>query len=174
MGRDKALIEVAGLPMAAVVAGALRAAGADPVAAVGGDARGLAALGLEVVADDHPGEGPLGGVCTALRWAPTPVVAVLACDLPFSRAAAVATVVGALAGGTADVAFPVVDGRRAFVHGAWRRSALPPLQTAFDRGERSLAGGVAALDVLDVEGVDPRWLADVDVPEDLHRATLDR
>ncbi len=175
MGRDKALLEVDGMALAAVVAGALRAAGADPVVAVGGDEPALRRLGLDVVPDDHPGEGPLGGVLTALRHAPTPVVAVLGCDLPRARAAAVATVVGAL-GGRADaaVAMPVVDGRRAFVHAAWRRSAAAQLEAAFAGGERSLAGAVAGLQVLDVEGVDPVWLADVDVPDDLRRATLDR
>jgi molybdenum cofactor guanylyltransferase len=173
MGRDKALIEVGGLPLAGVVASALRAAGADPVLAVGGDGPALRRLGLDVVPDDHPGEGPLGGVLTALRHAPTPVVAVLACDLPGARAAAVATVVAALAGrAAAEVAVPVVDGRRALVHGAWRRSTASRLEAAFAAGERSLAGAVAALRVVEVPGLEPAWLADVDVPEDLRRATL--
>jgi molybdopterin-guanine dinucleotide biosynthesis protein A len=102
------------------------------------------------------------------------VVAVLACDLPHARAAAVAAVVGALAGSAeADVAIPVVDGRRALVHAAWRRSAAPRLEAAFAGGERSLAGAVAGLRVLEVEGLDPVWLADADVPADLWRATLD-
>jgi molybdopterin-guanine dinucleotide biosynthesis protein A len=174
MGRDKALVEVRGVPLVAVVAGALRAAGADPVVAVGGDEPALRRLGLEVVPDDHPGEGPLGGLLTALRRAPTPVVAVLACDLPSARAAAVAAVVGALAGRAgAEVAMPVVDGRRAFVHAAWRRSTASRLEAAFAAGERSLAGAVAGLQVLEVEGLDPVWLSDVDVPGDLRRATLD-
>ena len=175
MGRDKALIEVDGLPLAAVAANALRAAGADPVVAVGGDEEALRHLGFDVVPDDHPGEGPLGGVLTALRRAPTPVVAVLGCDLPGARAAGVAAVVGALAGqAEADVAFPVVDGRRAFVHAAWRRSAARRLEASFAGGERSLARAVSGMEVLDVEGLDPGWLSDVDVPADLRGATLDR
>jgi molybdopterin-guanine dinucleotide biosynthesis protein A len=174
MGRDKALIEIDGLPLAAVVSSALRAAGAERVLAVGGDEQALRRLGLDVVPDDHPDEGPLGGLLTALGRAPTPVVAVLACDLPHARAAAVAAVVGALAGSAeAEVAIPVVDGRRALVHAAWRRSAAPRLEAAFAGGERSLAGAVAGLRVLEVEGLDPVWLADADVPADLWRATLD-
>lgn len=168
MGRDKALVEVGGLPLAGIVGGALRAAGADPVLAVGGDGAALAHLGLVPVPDDHPGEGPLGGVLTALGRAPTPLVAVLACDLPGARAAGVVAVVGALAGrADADVALPVVDGRRALVHAAWRRSAGPALAEAFDGGERSLEGAVARLGVVEVPDLDPAWLADVDSPEDL-------
>ena len=173
MGRDKALLEVGGRPLAAVAGDALRAAGADPVLAVGGDGGALAPLGLVPVPDDHPGEGPLGGVVTALRRAPAPVVAVLACDLPGARAEAIVAVVAALvAAPEADVAFPVAGGRRAFVHAAWRASALTPLADAFAAGERSVAGGVAHLRVVEVPGLDAAWLADVDVPEDLRRATL--
>jgi molybdenum cofactor guanylyltransferase len=173
MGRDKALLEVGGRPLAAVVGDALRAAGADPVLAVGGDGPALARLGLEAVPDDHPGEGPLGGLVTALRRAPTPVVAVLACDLPGARGEAVGAVVRALAGAPeADVALPVTGGRWALVHGAWRASALEPLDAAFAAGERSLAGAVARLRVVEVPGLDDASLADVDVPEDLGRATL--
>jgi molybdopterin-guanine dinucleotide biosynthesis protein A len=171
MGRDKALLRLGGLPLAAIVGNALRGAGADPVLAVGGDGPALARLGLSPVPDDHPGEGPLGGVITALAFSPTPVVAVLGCDLPGARAAAVAAVVEALAGrADADVAIPVVDGRRALVHAAWRRSAGPALAAAFAAGERSLAGAVARLRVVEVPDLDPAWLADVDVPADLEAA----
>ncbi|WP_434127450.1 molybdenum cofactor guanylyltransferase, partial [Enterococcus faecium] len=45
MGTDKALIEVDGGPLARRVANALRAAGADPVIAVGGDLEALGDLG---------------------------------------------------------------------------------------------------------------------------------
>jgi molybdenum cofactor guanylyltransferase len=171
MGRDKALLEVDGLAMAAIVGRALRAAGADPVVAVGGDGPALRRLGLDPVPDDHPGEGPLGGVLTALAHAPTPVVAVLACDLPGARAAGVAALVGALAArADAEVAIPVVDGRRALVHAAWRRSAAPRLAAAFAAGERSLAGAVACAGVVEVPDLDPAWVADVDVPGDLPRS----
>jgi molybdopterin-guanine dinucleotide biosynthesis protein A len=168
MGRDKALVEVHGVPLAAIVAGALRAAGADTVLAVGGDGPALAGLGLVPVPDEHPGAGPLGGVLTALHRAPTPVVAVLACDLPGARAAGVAAVVEALAArADAEVAVPVVDGRRALAHAAWRRSAAPGVAAAFASGERSLGGALDRLPVVEVPGLDPAWLADADVPEDL-------
>jgi molybdopterin-guanine dinucleotide biosynthesis protein A len=173
MGRDKALLEVGGRPLAVVVADALRGAGAEPVFAVGGDAPGLGRWGLPVLPDDHPGEGPLGGVLTALRRSAAPVVAVLACDMPGARPEAVAAVVGALAAHpAAAVALPVVAGRRALVHAAWRVAAEPTLAAAYAAGERSLAGAVDRLAVVEVEDVDAAALADVDVPDDLRRATL--
>jgi molybdopterin-guanine dinucleotide biosynthesis protein A/rhodanese-related sulfurtransferase len=173
MGRDKALLEVGGRALAAVVGDALRAAGADPVLAVGGDGAALAGLGLDAVPDDHPGEGPLGGVLTALRRAPTDLVAVLACDLPGARPGGVAAVVAALAAQPgADVALPVAGGRRALVHAAWRSRVEPALASAFAGGERSLAGALRGVRVVEVAGIDPAEVADVDVPADLDRATL--
>lgn len=52
MGRDKALIEIGGVPMARRVADALGAAGAAEVVAVGGSAPALRSLGLTVAPDD--------------------------------------------------------------------------------------------------------------------------
>ena len=82
MGSDKAFAEVGGRPLVARAADTLARAGADPVAVVGGDAAGLARLGLHRVPDRWPGEGPLGGLITALDTSPRPVTVIVACDLP--------------------------------------------------------------------------------------------
>ncbi len=100
MGRDKAMVEVDGVPMAGRVAAALRAAGCHPVLAIGGDAPALAAIGLDAVADDHPGEGPLGGILTALRcFEPMPAsaqaVVIVSCDVPWLTPAVVRALVDA-------------------------------------------------------------------------------
>ena len=68
-GRDKAMIDVGGRPLAEQVARVLESAGCQPVLFVGGNGDGLAsATGREFVADAWPGEGPLGGVIDALHW----------------------------------------------------------------------------------------------------------
>ncbi|MBW3574619.1 MAG: NTP transferase domain-containing protein [Actinobacteria bacterium] len=173
MGHDKATAPVGGRALAAVVAAALRGAGADPVVAIGGDARALARLGLAVVADDHPSLGPLGGLLTALRHAPTDVVAVLACDLPGAEVRSVRQVVAALAGApAADWAAPVVDGHLQPLHAAWRRRAQARLQAAFDAGERSVRAAMESLVGVVVESLDATTLADVDEPAALLAARL--
>ena len=69
MGVDKAAVEVDGTPMARRVGDVLAAAGCSPVIAIGGDPTALGHLGLDVVDDGFPGQGPLGGILTALsRW----------------------------------------------------------------------------------------------------------
>lgn len=168
MGRDKALVEVGGSALAVEVARVLGEAGAEEVFAVGGDLGALGALGLVAVPDDHPGEGPFGGLLTALRHACLPVVVVLACDLVAVRSETVRLVVAALdADGDLACAVPVANGRQEPLHGAWRRSARPALAAMFDRGERAMHRAVTGLAGAEVDGVDPGDLADVDTPADL-------
>lgn len=168
MGRDKALVEVGGRALAARVAQVLQDAGADEVFAVGGAFDALGDLGLHPVPDDFPGEGPLGGLLTALSHASSPLVAVLACDLPAAAPSAVRLVVAALdADPDLACAIPTVQGRPEPLHGAWRRSSRPQIQAMFDRGERAVHRVITGLAGTAVHGVDPAALADADTPADL-------
>ena len=165
MGTDKALLAVVGVPLARRVADALTEAGAERVLAVGGDLVGLRAQGLDVVADQHPGEGPLGGILTAMAATDAEVVMVLACDLPAVDPATIRTVVEAL--GDADVAAPWADGRHELLHAAYSRRAAGPLRAAFAAGERAPQRAVSGLTVVSVTGLAPGSLADADTPDDL-------
>lgn len=165
MGRDKALLAVDGRALALAATSALRAAGAQRVLAVGGDRPALEDLGLEVVPDLHPGEGPLGGILTALAASADEVVVVLACDLPDVSADGVRAVVLAL--GEADVAAPARGDRFELLHAAYRRRVAAQLGERFDAGERAVHRACAGLDVVGVEGLEDRWLTDVDEPADL-------
>ncbi len=169
MGRDKALIVLDGHPLAVRVADAVAAAGASDVVAVGGDANALRAGGLTVVADADPGAGPLTGIVTALAATDDDIVFVAACDLVAPSPEAIGTTVRALAADAdGDVATPLVDGRRQWMHAAWRRRTEMPLGAAFAAGERAVHAAVAAggLRVVDV-ALDAHAVADVDVPSDL-------
>jgi molybdopterin-guanine dinucleotide biosynthesis protein A len=170
MGRDKALITVGGRALALRVADVLAAAGAREVVAVGGDGPALAALGLLTVPDAAPGAGPLTGILTSLgRPGPGDVVFVAACDLVAPAPAAVAATVAALvAADDADAAVPVADGRRQWLHAAWRRRTAGPLGAAFAAGERAVHAAVALAGLRVVElAVEGAALADADTPADL-------
>lgn len=168
MGRDKALLEVDGAAMARRVADALVAAGATSVVALGGDAEGLAALGLASRPDREPGAGPFPATVQAVEDADEELVLVVACDLVAPSAATMAAVVAALA----DVedhhgAVPVVAGHHQWMHAAWRRSALPVLQAERAAGTASLKRAAASLRLVDVTGLPAADLADADAPSDL-------
>ena len=165
MGRDKAFIDVEGEPLVQRVARALAAAGAQRVFVVGGELVRLRALGLDAVADRHPGEGPLGGVLTAMAATDATVLAILGTDLIAADPAAILAVVDAL--DAHDVAVPVAGGRRHFHHAVWHRSAQERLEATFDAGERAIKRAVVGLTVAEVHGIAPEHLADADTPDEL-------
>ena len=164
MGRDKALVPVHGVPMAARVRAALIDAGCSAVVAVGGEPAALVQLGFQVLPDEFPGEGPLGGVITALAGHPAAeMVVVVACDLPYLSAVSVRTLIDGL--GAADVA--VARGERLQPACAvWRPSVEGALRSLFTAGERRLLTALAGLQAVEID-VDPQDLANVNTPSDL-------
>lgn len=175
MGRDKALIEIDGTPMARRVADALEAAGASAVFAVGGDVRALEAIGLEVRPDRVAGAGPLVATLTALEAASHDHVLVVACDLLRPSPAAMAATVRQLVEHPGAVgAVPVVDGHRQWVHAAWHRRVASLLRAAVDAGQGSLRAVGADLLVVELDDIRPGDLADADEPADLPRSLRKR
>jgi molybdopterin-guanine dinucleotide biosynthesis protein A len=167
MGRDKALIEVDGVALARRVADALRAGGCDEVLAIGGDAPALAALGLTPIADRWPGEGPLGGLATALgAVTPGDVVVLAPCDLLDPSSSVVARLVAAVA----DVeAVAVSVGERVqWLPSAWRVSTglAERVAALVDAGSRRL-DAVADVVADQVISLEPDQVADADTPADL-------
>src|SRR5271155_912558 len=81
MGRDKALLELNGEPMILRAARLVETVAANPV--IVGVPERFSALGLEVIADDWPAAGPLGGIATALRASRARWNLIVACDLPY-------------------------------------------------------------------------------------------
>lgn len=164
MGKDKALVVVDGRSMARRVADALSVGGCSAVAAIGGDESALIALGLRWVPDAHPGEGPLGGVLTALDTSAADAVLVAACDLPWLSSETVAMLVEAAAG-AADVVIARTD-RLEPMCAVWRSTTVDVVRDVFQQGGRAVA---AALDRLVVEAVPvpASDLRNVNTPGDL-------
>ena len=187
MGTDKAFIEIEGEPMAARAAGALRAAGAAPVLVVGGDHSRFSDLGLVHVPDRHPGQGPLGGVITALGalaqlgGSGPDAVVTLPCDVKAPDPTAVRLVIDRLADAAdrseagpppADLVVPLGGGVPQWTHSGWRRSCLPRLSEAFANGVRALNEAAQQLRTVAVEVPGEGWYADADRPEDLPPTNL--
>ncbi len=173
MGRDKALLPVGGVVLTEIVAKALREAGASEVLAIGGDPERLRSLGVldEVVADRFPGQGPLGGIITALEASSNDLVVVLACDTPAIDADTPSRLLTALhSDEPAAVAVAVVDERVQPLTAAWRRSlSIDHLRHSFDSGERAPRKVLDGLQVCTIEDISPDAVLDLDRPEDLDR-----
>jgi molybdopterin-guanine dinucleotide biosynthesis protein A/rhodanese-related sulfurtransferase len=144
MGTDKAAL------FADRVVTALRDAGAAEV--------------LTITDDDRPGHGPLGGIATALRRASSDVVVILACDLPDVHPDGIRAVVAALGERPdADVALPPGEP----LHAAWHRGALPAVDATIDAGNLAVKAALDRLVVVEVAGIEPRWLRNVNTVSDL-------
>lgn len=168
MGEDKALIAFDGVALAARVRDALAAAGCDPVVCQGGDAEGLARLGLRVVADTRPGSGPLPAILDALAAAAPADVVISACDLPRLDASTVTTL-REVADDNPDADVVVAgEGGRPQLLGMWRARSLPRLAALVEEGVRAHRTALQRLDAVIVE-VPPGPLANVNRPEDLRR-----
>lgn len=169
MGADKSRLPVGndGRFLAEVAFDALTEAGAVEVFVVGHGSDGRAGAdfanrGLRVESDRYPGQGPLGGVITALRCAESDVVVALACDHTRAQAVAVETLLGQL--GNHDVVVARVENRLQVMHAVWSKSALAAMQASFDSGERRLRGPLDELDVLYIDDLNPDWFASANTP----------
>jgi molybdopterin-guanine dinucleotide biosynthesis protein A len=102
-----------------------------------GHARALAAeLGLPCRVqsqDDTPGQGPLGGVATALRRTPAKRVLFLGCDMPFLTAELTQRVLAV----EAEAVFASVKGTVGFPF-ALSPGVLPKVEAQLAAGRRSL------------------------------------
>lgn len=169
MGTDKALVELAGETLAGRVGDALEAGGCSPVVLIGGDQRLLARLGRPTVADRWPGEGPGGGLLTALAALDDDLVVVAACDIPLLDAATVRRLIEAVVSHPETDVAVAATGRSQQSLTCWRRAARPTLETCWAHGARALHELVAAVRHLDVT-VAPRSVVNVNTPADLSAA----
>lgn len=83
MGEDKALKPFLGRPLIQRVIDRLKPT-ADEIIVTTNRPENYTFLDLRLVSDLRPGRGALGGLYTALASASQPIVAVVACDMPFA------------------------------------------------------------------------------------------
>ena len=126
MGQDKALLPFLGQPLIVRVLERLRPL-ADEVIVTTNNPHSYQFLGLPLYPDLQPGRGALGGLYTALSAASQPLVAVVACDMPFASAPLFSAMCAALLSSQADLALPVTEGGSEPFHAVYRRATCLPL-----------------------------------------------
>lgn len=181
-GRRKGLAIIGGRPILARLEATFQEAfGASPLLV--GMAAPLAEFPhLRTVPDLIPRAGVLGGLLTAVRRAPAPVV-VAAWDMPFVPAALLAALGETLRESGADVVLPESRGPRGVepLCAAYGPGTAGPIARALARGDREAIAFhadvvVCRLPLAQVERFgDPDHLFfNVNTPEDLARATEGR
>lgn len=164
MGTDKATLEIDGIPMATRVAQAATRAGADEILLIGGTQARAKKLHGTWKKDAYPGEGPLGGVITALKSATHDSVVVLSCDMPFITDSVITSLVRGLSDAQASVGR---TDRLNWLCSAWSTDeCLTTLQSVWKRKERAVHRAAVLLDVAEVP-VPAVAVRNINTPEDL-------
>jgi molybdopterin-guanine dinucleotide biosynthesis protein A len=148
MGADKATYEVDGVSMAQRVADAASAAGASEILFIGGTQARAKKFSGTWKKDLYPGEGPLGGVITALKSSSNDSVVVLSCDMPFVTDSVISSLVRALSDAQATVGR---TDRLNWLCAAWSKDeCLKTLESVWKRNERAVHRAAVLLDVAEV------------------------
>jgi molybdopterin-guanine dinucleotide biosynthesis protein A len=151
---------------------------ADDVFLVAPDAKPFADLGLAIVPDAIAGAGALGGIYTAVVASPRERTLVVACDLPFLRAALLDRMVSDAEG---DLVIP--HGPRGYepLCAVYSRGCAEPIRQQIARGDLRASGvpdavrgllhvveiGPEVLAALDPDGL---MFVNVNTPHDYERA----
>jgi molybdopterin-guanine dinucleotide biosynthesis protein A len=165
MGTDKALLPFHGRTLIEHVAGEVEAA-AGSVTIVGNPER-YHHLGLSVIADEQPGEGPLGGIVTALCSGRVEWSLVVACDLPRITAVFLRELVAAA---QASRGVQCVVPRSATglepLCAVWHHSAILPLCCALESGRRKMKEVVSLIEAQVWPVAETEIFRNVNAPED--------
>jgi molybdenum cofactor guanylyltransferase len=150
MGRDKALLELGGIPVLVRTARLVESVAGH--ASVISNADAYRKLGLSLIGDDWPGAGPLGGIATAVRVSPTPWSLVVACDLPYLQKAWLDYLVARALSSTADAVVPMNACRLEPLSAMYHKRSEPAIRAALEQGARKLT---ETLKELRLETIEP-------------------
>ena len=147
-GRDKGLVDLAGktaLQRACDLVGDV--AGSVQVVALAERYPDLRAL---IVADRWPGEGPLGGIITALRATKSDKTGatwnlIISCDMPFLTRAWLEYLCTSALASDAEMVVPRSEHGLEPLCACWRTSAADSLQRAFEDGVRKVTEAMKRL-----------------------------
>jgi molybdopterin-guanine dinucleotide biosynthesis protein A len=174
MGRPKALLPFDGEPLARHLVRRLgeRFAEVIVVAAVGQE---LPALEAQIVRDEFPERGPIGGLHAGIRAVSADACFVASCDLPFLNAVLAIDLVAEL--GASEAVVPIYGGQLQPLHAAYARRIADKLAESIARGQLRMTDLIARLrtKVLDedaLRAIDPEGLSfrNMNTPEDYDTA----
>jgi molybdopterin-guanine dinucleotide biosynthesis protein A len=146
-GADKALTKLNGQPMYARMAALLRSLAISSILI--GDPGKYGNFGLTCVYDKWPGEGPLGGIITALRRTQltdsTDYNLIVSCDMPFLTAKWLHHILRTAFKSEADVV--LAKSKHGFepLCAVWRTASCDAVEAQFKRGVRKVTEAIGNL-----------------------------
>ena len=179
MGQNKALTPFLGRPLIERVYRRVLPV-ADEVLVTTNQVEGFEFLGVRLAADLLPGRGALGGLYTAIAAAAQPLVAVVACDMPFINPAVLAAERDLLLANDVDVVIPCSPEGLEPLHAVYRREVcLPAIAAALQEDKKRLISWFPAVRVFefaaaDVLQLDPNFYTflNINTPDELSAAEV--
>ena len=177
MGEDKALKTFLGRPLVQRVAERLSSI-ADELIVTTNRPEEYAFLNLPLFPDLKPGRGALGGLYTAIASAKHPIVAVVACDMPFASPPLLEVSSNLLVREEVDVVIPRSEEGYEPLHAIYRReTCLPAIELSIDADQWKVIAWfpqvkVRVLTPEEIRQYDPAGLAfwNVNTPEEFSKA----
>jgi len=177
MGEDKALKPFLGRPLIQRVIERLSPI-ADEIIVTTNRPADYAFLNLRLISDLKPGRGALGGLHTAIASAAHPIVAVVACDMPFASPTLIETAGRLLVEEDADVVIAKSEEGYEPLHAVYRReTCLSAIESAIDADQWKVIAWfpqvkVRVLTPEEMNRIDPSNLAfwNVNTPEEFAKA----
>ena len=177
MGRDKGLIPFLGKPLIVHVYEKVKSL-ADEVLITTNYPENYKFLGVPLHKDIVKGRGALGGIYTALKSANNPVVAIIACDMPFANPELLSMARDRLIDEQVDAVVPRSEDGLEPLHAVYRRNTcIPAVKWALDSGEWKVISWFSKVELAFVESeelriYDPEQVAfwNMNTAEDLEHA----
>ena len=174
MGQDKALVPFLGIPLIQRVFERVAGLG-NEILVTTNRPEAFTFLKAHLVPDLLPGSGALGGLYTALSAAGFPLVAVVACDMPFVNAGLLAALRDRLIETGCDAAIPRSPSGVEPFHAVYRgETCLPLVKASLESGLHRVDSWFAGARVeyfspAEVQRFDPRQTAflNVNTPAEL-------
>ena len=133
MGHNKALLELDGRPLIAIIAERLRQV-ADEIVIAANDCDAYRAYGDRCAPDHYSGMGTLAGIHAGLSAARHDLAFVVGCDMPFVNPTVIAWLMEHATGYDVTI-LQHADGIEP-LHAAYRKSCLGPIAEALEAGKR--------------------------------------
>ena len=177
MGEDKALKTFLGRPLIQRVVERLSPI-ANEVLVTTNRPEAYMFLNLRLLPDLKPGRGALGGLYTAIASAKHPIVAVVACDMPFASPKLLEAASNLLMDEGVDVVIPKSEEGYEPIHAVYRReTCLPAIEAAIAADQWKVIAWfphvkVRVLTPEEIKQYDPSGLAfwNVNTPEEFAKA----
>jgi molybdenum cofactor guanylyltransferase len=170
MGRDKALLPWNGQPLIAHIADQMRPC-VETLIVGANDAARYAFLGLRIVPDREPGQGPLMGLASCLAASRQELNLVVGCDMPWITPPLVAALLAQAA--DHDAVVPRSAAGPEPLCALYRQSCLPAAEALLARGARRLGDLLATVRVRWIAAEDlpgTQWQRNLNTPEDYQAA----